>query len=113
MHANPNLPRLRKTYLMIDWRTGFIKIGSSLNPRFREGTLQAHQPQIVLLATSRRKGREGDLHRRFSRCRLRGEWFELSPSDVEGLLAEDFRQAEGSEPYMSMFLRRDQGEAGA
>ena len=70
-------------YLMKDTTNGFYKIGFSKNPRYRENTLQAEKPTIELIdkwegTTSDEK----DLHNRFKRTRIRGEWFYLSPADI-------------------------------
>jgi prophage antirepressor-like protein len=70
-----------KTYLMLDILRGFYKIGKSRNPQIRENTLQAEVPSIELLHVIQ-DDIELYLHEKFNSKRLRGEWFELSESDV-------------------------------
>lgn len=71
-------------YLMIDKNTGYYKIGRSKNPTIREKTLQSEKPTIELLhkfdAISKD---EKTLHEMFNEKRVRGEWFDLSGSDVK------------------------------
>ena len=78
----------RKTniYLMIDHNMGYHKIGRSKDPLKRERTLQSEKPTIELVHTW--KGFYNDetsLHERFEEKRIRGEWFNLSPSDISEL----------------------------
>lgn len=76
-------------YLMQDTANGFYKIGISNNPEYREGTLQSEKPTIELICARQYPTRtiaeafEAALHNTFADKRLRGEWFELSPQDVE------------------------------
>lgn len=76
-------------YLMQDLANGFYKIGISNNPEYREGTLQSEKPTIELICARQYPTRtiaeafEAALHNTFTNKRLRGEWFELSPQDVE------------------------------
>lgn len=77
------------TYLMLNERNLYIKIGSSRNPVIREKTLQSEEPEITLIAVSFEGGGvllERELHRRYAEKRLRGEWFNLSAEDVEQLI---------------------------
>ena len=70
-------------YVMIDKNTGYYKIGKSKNPQFREKTLQSQKPTIEMLFTH--EGRCSDekaLHKMFKEKRIRGEWFDLSGSDL-------------------------------
>ena len=79
-------------YLMTDTTNGFYKIGISNNPKYREGTLQAEKPTIELLAAKPFPSRiiaeaiESALHKAFGEKRLRGEWFELTLSDVNDIV---------------------------
>ncbi len=74
-------------YLMKNNRSGFYKIGRSVNPKFRERTLQAQEPQIELLDTCiAPKELEKELHQQFSNKRIRGEWFELNNIDVNTII---------------------------
>lgn len=93
-------------YLMLNARNGYIKIGISDNPYFREKTLQSEEPEVVLLATAE-GGRnfEGALHRFFAAKRIRGEWFNLSSNDYSVLLTHsgfslDTRNLEYSEAIL-------------
>ena len=76
-------------YLMIDTTNNFHKIGISNNPRYREHTLQSDKPTIELLCAKEYPSRiiaesiESALHKTYSSKRIRGEWFNLSPSDIE------------------------------
>lgn len=78
-------------YLMADTSNGFFKIGISNNPQYREHTLQSEKPTIELLASKLYPSRtiaeaiEFALHKAFGDKRLRGEWFELSESDVNDI----------------------------
>lgn len=71
-----------KTYLMVDGRTKYVKIGKSLKPKVRERTLQSEVPLIRLFAICERDV-EVDLHEEYASKRLRGEWFRLSKSDID------------------------------
>lgn len=75
------------TYLMVDRNTGFHKIGKSINPQKRERTLQSEKPVIDLLGYC--AGwivSEDTLHDMYAHLRVRGEWFNLSKSDVQHIL---------------------------
>lgn len=71
-------------YLMIDTANGYTKIGFSRNPKHRERTLQSEKPTIELIWKKEGTTKnEKELHEIFSHCRLRGEWFNLTRSDIE------------------------------
>ncbi len=72
----------QKTYLMLDVKRGFYKIGKSANPRHRESTLQAEVPSITIVHIID-INIEKELHNKFKSKRMRGEWFKLLPEDVE------------------------------
>lgn len=76
------IPRLTKTYLMRDDNTGKTKIGKSINPRRREKTLLSDSPVITLFAVCERDI-EKELHSKYAAKRVRGEWFDLTQSDIE------------------------------
>lgn len=68
---------------MKDRRTGFYKIGRSVDPVYREKVLQAQIPLVDLVeAWEGTNADETTLHRRFKAMRLRGEWFELGGAHV-------------------------------
>lgn len=73
------------TYLMTDSNTGYTKIGRSINPKFRESTLQSEKPTISLIATCF-KDYEDALHKKYEHKRGRGEWFKLSDKDISDIV---------------------------
>lgn len=82
----PDLKLNAKTfiYIMIDKNTGYYKIGRSVRPGYRERTLQSEKPTIVMIYNQVARVRdEAILHKMFSEKRVRGEWFDLSGSDIE------------------------------
>jgi hypothetical protein len=70
------------TYLMKNKRNGLYKIGKSVNPRVRERTLQSEDPDIILVKKWDYEI-ESYLHKEYSDYRVRGEWFNLTPIQVE------------------------------
>jgi hypothetical protein len=71
-------------YLMLNKRNGFIKIGTSIRPKFRERTLQSQEPEIFLLSIwAAPKAIEKELHKTFLDKRKRGEWFKLQSIDMK------------------------------
>ena len=70
-------------YLMRNRRNGLVKIGSSLNPKFREKTLHSEEPEIELICYAPAgRGFERELHQVYQEKRVRGEWFQLTEADV-------------------------------
>jgi hypothetical protein len=70
-------------YLMFNVDTNSTKIGFSKNPYNRERTLQSKDPNVFLLAAWKApKSVEKQLHKKFDRKRIRGEWFSLSIDDL-------------------------------
>lgn len=64
---------------MRDMRSEFYKIGFSINPVYREKTLQAEQPLILLVDSwEGTLADEKQLHKLFTKVRVRGEWFALT-----------------------------------
>lgn len=62
---------------------GYYKIGTSRRPVTRERTLQAQEPDVRLLASMEAEAAfERELHKRYARKRLRGEWFALDYCDL-------------------------------
>jgi hypothetical protein len=84
-----NLPKKSKDdrgyiYLMKDKRNGYIKIGYSKTPEFREKTLQSEVPDIEMIYYNfGRLKLEKELHKAYDHKRIRGEWFELNIGDIE------------------------------
>lgn len=71
-------------YLMLNKRNNYVKIGRSKRPNFREKTLQSDEPDIELITVWEAPPYiERELHKKFSDKRKRGEWFELSFSDMK------------------------------
>ena len=75
-------------YLLKCNSTGLYKIGRSINPVFREKTLQSQEPDIQSIFISGRtlKSKEKELHTLFKDKRIRGEWFRLTEQDVEFII---------------------------
>jgi len=70
-------------YLMRDNRSGYHKIGISKDPKYRESTLQAEQPDVVLIDSApASRSCEEYLHANFANCRIRGEWFDLGEPEL-------------------------------
>ena len=82
-------PRPRKTtfiYLVLDERTGCIKIGQSKNPSAREKTLQSENLQNTMVFSSPGDAElEQELHQEYAQFRVRGEWFKLTEDQVESI----------------------------
>lgn len=75
---------LSTIYLMLNKKTGRVKIGISNRPKFREKTLQEEIPDIELFHTGTGSWNdEQRLHAHFSHKRLRGEWFDLTAEEIE------------------------------
>lgn len=76
-------------YLMVNKETGLIKIGTSKRPGYREKTLHSQEPQIHIVALwCCNKKIEKELHKKFEKKKVRGEWFRLSFHDLKEI--EDY-----------------------
>jgi hypothetical protein len=93
----------RLTYLMLNNRNGYIKIGVSNNPSYREKTLQSEEPEVILIATSPGADMERALHREYSDYRIRGEWFVLRPEDMKRIISFGFEAVAGREEFFSAY----------
>jgi hypothetical protein len=83
---NSDTPQI---YLMLNKKTGNIKIGRSKNPNFREKTLQGEEPEIQLISIwEAPKNVESQLHKKYIEKRIRGEWFKLSFNDLKEIKEE-------------------------
>jgi Meiotically up-regulated gene 113 len=83
-YKNENMENLDYVYLMVNNDTGYIKIGTSRNPRHREKTLHSQEPKIFIIAKWRcEKKVEKELHEKFKAKRIRGEWFNLQLIDLK------------------------------
>ena len=75
-------------YLMHDSKNGYHKIGISKTPKYREKTLQSEKPTIDMICAKEFPSRkiaeaiEQALHKVYAEERIRGEWFDLSETDV-------------------------------
>lgn len=70
-------------YLMKNMATGYYKIGRSSQPRLRERTLQAQEPDVRLVGGfEAQAGNERVLHQKYASKRLRGEWFAFDYGDL-------------------------------
>jgi len=67
----------KKAYILKDNNTGLYKIGRSSNPLDREKTLQAEKPTIKLIKIFK-DDIERELHDKYNKQRVRGEWFNLN-----------------------------------
>ena len=72
-------------YLMVDSSTKYVKIGNSINPHKRERTLQSEKPTIEILHIFN-KNIDSDLHNKYSKRRVRGEWFKLTSNEVKQII---------------------------
>ena len=80
-------PRVGFVYLMFNHRNGLTKIGFSSNPKAREHTLASQEPEIELIAAWKGTMKdEESLHLVHHAKRLRGEWFNLSKSDISSII---------------------------
>ena len=75
----------QKTYIMFDSNTGYHKIGKSINITIRERTLQSEKPTVKLVLTCE-ENIESYLHKKHSKKRVRGEWFDLKADDLLELI---------------------------
>lgn len=67
-------------YFIADPDTGDVKIGKTKNVDRRFKTFKTANPNIRLLGTiPGYTAEENELHRRFAKDRVAGEWFKLSP----------------------------------
>lgn len=74
----------RHIYLMKCNRNGLYKIGVSNNPKFREKTLSSEDPSIQLVGSwANLSCNERAWHEYFKHHRVRGEWFNLTKTQVE------------------------------
>lgn len=78
-------PEKQDSYIyLMSHVSGLTKIGFSKNPKKREKTLQAEDPQLKLIfKMSGPMYREKQLHSVFSDRRVRGEWFDLDGRHIE------------------------------
>lgn len=78
-----------KTYLLKEKNTGYYKIGSSKNPSYREKTLQSQIPNTEIVKVWD-KNIEKMLHNLYNKERVRGEWFNLTKTQVRYICTNKF-----------------------
>lgn len=82
--VNIDTSKTKKVYLLLDTLNNLIKIGQSFYPNLREKTLQGINPNWFLITTWIAPiSEEKYLHNRFESKHKRGEWFDLSFSDLK------------------------------
>lgn len=75
-----------KIYISYNRRNNFYKIGRSKNPKLREKTLQAEEPEIHMLTCwIAPKEVEKELHKKYQSKKERGEWFNLTGKDLSDI----------------------------
>ena len=71
-------------YIMHNRNNNYYKIGRSIKPEFREKTLQAEEPDIIILEKwEANSSIELHLHKKFKHRLIRGEWFKLTTNDLK------------------------------
>jgi len=94
-HRNKLNRRLNKkgqkqTYLMKDKsKPGIYKIGKSVNPTYREKTLESQTPYAENVKVWK-ENIEDILHNYYDEYRVRGEWFKLTPIQVRYICTTDW-----------------------
>lgn len=86
--AAPEKPKPKDGYVyLVQSPTGAYKIGRTMNPQNRLKTFHVKLPFevdfVALIPTEDSWKLESELHGKFYKKRIRGEWFNLSPEDVE------------------------------
>ena len=100
----PKRPNPSFVYLVLDERTGHVKIGRSKTPSARERTLQSENPDHrMLFRYPADAALELELHHQFAEYRVRGEWFKLSAQHIESirrrLLSENIKGRPCGRPF--------------
>lgn len=73
---------IQKTYFIKSKTSGLIKIGKSINPELRVKTIANTSGMVLELLHVINRNIENDLHKRFKKYRIQGEWFH----DIDGLI---------------------------
>ncbi len=85
--AEPRTLELTFIYLLLDERTGYVKIGRAKDPSSRERTLQSENPCVSMIYRGSADTRiEKDLHQEYAEFRVRGEWFKLSRAQIDEII---------------------------
>mgnify|MGYP006436649675 FL=1 len=69
-------------YIIKDFNTNIYKIGKSIDPKKREKTLQSEKPTLKIIKIFK-EDHEYELHKKYKRERIRGEWFKLSNLQIK------------------------------
>lgn len=91
-----------KTYLMKDGISGLFKIGKSKDPIKRLNQLRTGNPNLSMVCFGMGTT-EAELHKKFSSCRVYGEFFRLDSNQVDNihkLIVEDVNK----DTYLKTFL---------
>lgn len=84
---SPKSPKRKfKTYLIKETASNLIKIGRSRDPESRLSQFKTSNPNCKLIAVCD-NDIETDLHKKYDKQRYKGEWFDLSKSDVEYIIS--------------------------
>jgi hypothetical protein len=69
--------------------TSYCKIGRTKNPERRLSTFEVKLPFkfeiLAIIETANARGLETSLHRRYADRRVSGEWFALTPDDIDAI----------------------------
>lgn len=68
-----------KTYVILSVNLRRIKIGRSISPASRFASLRTASPDELVLIGTIDNDIEAELHHKFAKSRVGGEWFELTP----------------------------------
>src|SRR3990167_3710274 len=77
-------------YFIREVGTEIVKIGSSKRPWHRLAQLQVGSPRNLELVGNSKIDDEKHYHRRFSKKRIRGEWFRLTDDDLASIEEAEF-----------------------
>ena len=73
-------------YFIRSASSGLVKIGSTTDIRNRIRSFDLHSPDELVIelfiSTDRPRLEEYEFHKQFERVRLRGEWFSISPEEI-------------------------------
>tara|TARA_R110000803_G_C11927489_1_gene315052 strand:+ start:43 stop:1068 length:1026 start_codon:yes stop_codon:yes gene_type:complete len=80
--TNVSKEQIKKCYIIKDKMTGYYKIGNSKTPLEREKTLQSEKPTLESIKIFQ-NNHEKTLHYNYKKQRVRGEWFDLTKTQVK------------------------------
>lgn len=83
---SPRPPKPTFIYLLLDERSGYVKIGRAKDPSARERTLQSENPCVSMIYRGPADASlENELHQEYAEFRVRGEWFKLSKTQIDDI----------------------------